>query len=314
MIAKAREVDLLSYLRANEPHELIRTNSSEYRTKTHSSLVISHGLWYWNRGGVGGSSALDYLVKVRGMGFVEAVEAVCGEHAAPTTHIPQAEKALQRREFALPRQTRFASHALSYLQNRGISADVIGRCIQANLLYESTYRGAAVCVFVGRDENGRARCASLRGINSDLKQDVFGSDKRYSFYIPAENPDSADLTVYESPIDALSGATLQLHSDEVCDVFRLSLGGTSHIALVSFLERHPQIERTVLCLDADKAGREASDRILTLLSASGRFEHIRVTDIPPPVGKDYSDTLIHVLQQEQSKRNMIIRSSDRIIS
>ena len=85
----AREVDLLSYLQANEPHELRRAGSNEYRTVTHGSLVISNGKWVWNRAGVGGRSALDYLIRVRGMGFVEAVETVLGSRAAPVSFLLQ---------------------------------------------------------------------------------------------------------------------------------------------------------------------------------------------------------------------------------
>jgi len=72
----AKEVDLLTYLQATEPNELIATGSNEYRTVTHGSLVISNGLWIWNRSQLGGRSALDYLIKVQGMSFVEAAEAI----------------------------------------------------------------------------------------------------------------------------------------------------------------------------------------------------------------------------------------------
>ena len=75
-VAAAREIDLLTYLRAREPYELIKSAPGEYRTVTHSSLVISKGAWYWNRGQFGGVSAIDYLIKIRGMGFVAAVESV----------------------------------------------------------------------------------------------------------------------------------------------------------------------------------------------------------------------------------------------
>ena len=76
----AKEVDLLTYLQNNEPHELVKSKygTDEYRTKTHGSLVISNGLWRWNRGQFGGRSALDYLIKVRGVNFVDAVEMVLG--------------------------------------------------------------------------------------------------------------------------------------------------------------------------------------------------------------------------------------------
>ncbi|HCC34422.1 MAG TPA: hypothetical protein DEQ02_01820 [Ruminococcaceae bacterium] len=61
-----------------EPGELLPPKNGEYRTATHGSLVISKGKWIWNRGGVGGRSAVDYLVSVRGMRFNDAVETVLG--------------------------------------------------------------------------------------------------------------------------------------------------------------------------------------------------------------------------------------------
>ena len=77
-IETARKIDLLTYLRLNEPDELVYINANEHRTKSHNSLVISNGKWYYNRGQFGGVSALDYLMKVRGADFVTAVETVCG--------------------------------------------------------------------------------------------------------------------------------------------------------------------------------------------------------------------------------------------
>ena len=74
-IDRAKEWDLLSYLQTYEPGELTkkRPTDKEYRTKTHDSLVISNGRWNWTTRGFGGKTALDYLIKVRGMEFVEAV-------------------------------------------------------------------------------------------------------------------------------------------------------------------------------------------------------------------------------------------------
>ena len=48
-IKLAREVDLLSYLQANEPHELRRAGPREYCTATHGSLVISNSYHYKKR-------------------------------------------------------------------------------------------------------------------------------------------------------------------------------------------------------------------------------------------------------------------------
>ena len=66
-IAKAKEWDLLSYLEAHEPHELKRSGPNEYCTRIHDSLKISNGKWCWSSRGIGGRTALDYLIKVRGI-------------------------------------------------------------------------------------------------------------------------------------------------------------------------------------------------------------------------------------------------------
>ncbi len=82
-ITKAREWDLLSYLQTYEPQELKRCGPNEYCTRTHDSLRISHGKWCWFSRGIGGRSALDYLINVRNMGFVDAVKTLCGTIAPP---------------------------------------------------------------------------------------------------------------------------------------------------------------------------------------------------------------------------------------
>ena len=75
-IARAKEWDLLSYLRIHEPQELKRCGGNEYCTVSHDSLKISNGRWHWHSQGIGVRTALDYLIKVQGMEFVPAVEAL----------------------------------------------------------------------------------------------------------------------------------------------------------------------------------------------------------------------------------------------
>ena len=86
------------------------------------------------------------------------------------------------------------------------------------------------------------------------------------------------------------------------DYHYLSLGGTSDVALVSFLERNPQIKRISLCLDADDAGRKATGKIMKSLAGDERFSHIEVTAEPPPVGKDYNEALLHAVGLERAKK------------
>ena len=108
-IAKAKEWDLLSYLQTYEPHELKRCGPHEYCTRTHDSLKISHGKWCWNSRGIGGRTALDYLIKVRGMDFVGAVETLCGYRALPPQERPQPKP---QKPFSLPEASRFPAAML----------------------------------------------------------------------------------------------------------------------------------------------------------------------------------------------------------
>lgn len=78
VITEAKRMDLLTYLREYEPGELVKFSSNTYTTRTHDSLKISNGKWMWWSRGIGGKSALDYLIKVRGMDFVEAVQTIMG--------------------------------------------------------------------------------------------------------------------------------------------------------------------------------------------------------------------------------------------
>ena len=72
-IALAREMDLLTWLRLYDPGELVHVSGGEYCTREHDSLKISNGKWNWWSQGFGGATALDYLVKVKEIPFVQAM-------------------------------------------------------------------------------------------------------------------------------------------------------------------------------------------------------------------------------------------------
>lgn len=158
-VARAREIDLLSYLQSYNPQELKPDGPGRYTTQSHSSLVISNGKWRWNSHGIGGVSALDYLLKVEGMGFVAAVEYLTGERAELAhsyRETAKIEPPPKKWTFYPPRPELYSNSAISYLQSRGISPKVIARCMEAGILYESRYynprseyHNAPVCVFAG---------------------------------------------------------------------------------------------------------------------------------------------------------------------
>lgn len=140
------------------------------------------------------------------MPFTQAVETIMGNlSAAPPAFVP-VPKAPKEKVLLLPQANRCATHAVEYLHRRGIDYELIDFCIQTGRLYESyPYHNA---VFVGQDHNGKPRYANLRGIGSDFIGDANGSDKHYSFGIPAAVR-SDTLNLFESAIDLLSYGTMQ---------------------------------------------------------------------------------------------------------
>ena len=77
-IAQARSMDLLTYLKNYEPGELVKVANGTYCTREHDSLKISNGMWYWFSRSIGGASALDYLIRVKGYSLPVAVETILG--------------------------------------------------------------------------------------------------------------------------------------------------------------------------------------------------------------------------------------------
>lgn len=199
-------MDLLTYLKSYEPQELVHFGGNTYCTREHDSLKISNGKWCWFSRGIGGYSALDYLIKVKEMPFMQAVETIMGNVAvSPPAYTPVPSK-VKEKVLLLPKANRCATHAVEYLHRRGIDYDLIDFCISTGRLYESyPYHNV---VFVGQDRNGKPRYANLRGIGSDFIGDANGSDKHYSFRIPAAN-ESGTLNLFESAVDLLSYGTMQ---------------------------------------------------------------------------------------------------------
>lgn len=141
-----------------------------------------------------------------------------------------------------------------------------------------------------------ARYACLRGIHGAFKKEIDGSDKRYSFSLSAANQDSPYLAVAESPIDALSLATLlKMQGENWTKYHYLSLGGTAPRALLKFLQDQPAVTCISLCLDNDKAGITGMEKIKEALQADPELScRIKVVkDNPPPLscGKDYNELL-----------------------
>lgn len=124
-VEKAREMDLLTYLQNYEPNELVRLSDGTYCTRTHDSLKISNGKWMWWSRGFGGYSALDYLIKVKGLGFVQAVETIVGKCAVTQNINLQKKEIKQPKPLLLPDKSTSNRVIFRYLCGRGIDRELV---------------------------------------------------------------------------------------------------------------------------------------------------------------------------------------------
>ena len=91
----AKQVNILDYVLAHESNNVKRSGNAHY-LKDHDSLRISNGLWKWESQGIGGKNVVDYLIKVRGYSFVDAVRHLTGDNI-PAIHIaPRARPPTER--------------------------------------------------------------------------------------------------------------------------------------------------------------------------------------------------------------------------
>ena len=294
VITEAKRMDLLTYLREYEPGELVKFSSNTYTTRTHDSLKISNGKWMWWSRGIGGKSALDYLIKVRGMYFVQAVQTIMGNGSVS---FPTYEniKSYEEQPLLLPEKSPTTDVVFDYLFGRGIDFEIINHCLEQELIIESLpYHNV---VFIGYDEGKEPKYAAYRATNqSRIMGDCTGSKKQYSFRLTAEN--TGEVHLFECAIDLLSYATLmKLEGKDWRQYNLVSLAGVYSpkqkikdskvpVTLSRLLEKDKTIRRIVLHLDNDIAGRKATKALQTILS-----DKYEVVDDPPQYGKDVNDFL-----------------------
>lgn len=311
VIEQARQIDLLTYLQAFEPHELVRISGNNYTARTHDSLKISNGKWMWWSRRIGGYNALDYLVKVKGCSFVEAVETLMGKAAVMPSLTVRPKQEEKPKVLLLPEKSASNDRITEYLFGRGIDYSIIGECIDRGLIFESLpYHNL---VFVGFDEKQKPRYAAYRATGSRrILGDCSGSDKHYSFRI-AES-ESEEVHLFECAIDLLSYATLarlsgrDWHKENLVSLAGVYLPkekieeSTTPAALVRYLAERPHIKKIHIHFDNDNTGRKATAALKAILP--GKYE---IIDEPPPKGNDYNDFLCIQMGIHKSKERSFER-------
>ena len=130
-IIAARQMTAIEFLQRYRPEELVKVGSrGEFQLRAHDSFKINGETsnFHWKSRDVGGKSALDYLVKVEEMRFVDAVLTLCEESPG---YIPPPPRTEQKKEFVLPPAAESNRRVFAYLMKRGIDRKVIDACFRA---------------------------------------------------------------------------------------------------------------------------------------------------------------------------------------
>ena len=265
----AHEVDLVSYLESkgyefNHRGTSYKIKISKPYSGDMSSLSIFDDRKGWKRwsNGEHGGDAISFLQKNMNMSFQEAVLELTGSGVAYVAPPPKADNHIhETKDLVLPKKCDGKySRAFAYLnKTRYIDSQIISKMIADKKIYQDDHNNV---VFVGYNEEKKAAFACVRGTNTNVQYrgDCDGSDKRYAFSMEGKSS-SGKLYVFEAPIDLMSHATMANKITGKEDAWtahsRISLAGTSDVALEHYLSSHPEVKELHFVLDNDKAGREA---------------------------------------------------------
>ena len=303
IVKEVKKIDLLTYLETCEPDELIKDSRNTYSTRTHDSLKISNGKWFWFSRGIGGYSALDYLIKVKGLTFMEAVNQLI---RIKNVNVPINHNTAVaiKPKLILPKKNINNEIIISYLINRGIDREIIDYLIENDLMYET--KDNHNIVFIGKDSNNIPRYAFIRASNKTrFMHDASGSEKEFSFRLLSDVYNDT-LHIFESVIDLLSYATILKNNNKnykkenliaLSGVYQSSKQYKVPIAITSFLDKNKYINKIFLHLDNDPVGRNAIENLKTNLQ-----EKYEVIDGKPFQGKDWNDYLLIILNKHLKER------------
>ncbi|MGN0680192.1 MAG: DUF3991 and toprim domain-containing protein [Oscillospiraceae bacterium] len=285
---RANSANLVSYLESRG--ERIKRVGSTYQyiytdgSGTHDSIAISGGKWYDHKNQRGGY-AVKFLQEFLGFSFQESVlELLGGYSSAQTIITPREAPKPFTKPFELPEANSDMRRVFAYLtKQRFISPDIISHFAHEHKIYEEKkYHNV---VFVGMDENGTPKQASVRSTLSfgkTFRITIASSDTKYSF---SHFGGDGKLFVFEAPIDMLSFITLyqkdwQQHS-------YIAMNGVYESAVLKALESRPGLNEIYLCTDNDEGGIEAAERLGDILAEKGYTNIFRLASLQ----KDWNEML-----------------------
>lgn len=284
-IEQANNVNIIDYARS-QGYNPIKISNSSYKIPGYGGLFISCDgrKWNWFSQNKGGGT-IQFVMEMAGKSWVDSVKELLGiEHSENSyLHLKSSSKEVKEK-LVLPERNDTYKHLFAYLiKTRHIDPEVVADLVDKKMLYEDRNRN---CVFVGYNEKEEPAYASRRGTRTHkeaFRGDVKNSDKSYPFCLKGG---SSALCVFEAPIDLMSYLSLlKVHGVKDFNHHLISLGGVAESALERYLKDNQDMDTIVLCLDNDKAGNAASQKIKEHYGA--RYKILRHR----PNRKDFNEDL-----------------------
>lgn len=265
----------------------VKRAGSEYVWLDNGQTVsIKDNLWFHHYDQVGGNT-ISFVKRFFGMDYPEALGFILGSGAGTIVNSTMKEEA--SKDLVIPEKNDTMNRVYAYLiKTRGIDRDIVHAFAHADLIYESKDKHNAV--FLGKEPDGNIRHIHQRSTlpDSKWKNNSSGSDNRYTFSWIGR---SDRLFLFEAPIDMMS--YICLNKEAWQDDTYVAACSVSDLSLMQRLKEHPNIKTVYLCLDNDKAGQEATDRIKTKLETEGYKTEVLIPNL-----KDWNEDLLNSGQEE----------------
>lgn len=304
-IARANSTNLIEYSKSRG-YKIKQVSSHSFKIPNYGGLYLSSDgqKWNWfsqNKGG----GAIQFVMEMENKTWVEAVKELLDIRYEDIKYVTRdvIKNEEERGEFILPEKNSTYKHIIAYLiGTRGIEKEIVYDFVRKNKIFENKYGS---CVFVGYDDSGEARYASVRSTNSTGKSyrgDVKNSDKSYPFCLEGKND---TVCLFESPIDLMSYLTLiKKYSIKNFENHCISLGGVSDRALEYYLMQYSNIEKIMLCLDNDEAGHFSCNQISEKYKDSySILRHL-------PKRKDFNEDLLEFVKEKEQQMEVEVKNDE----
>ena len=262
----------------------------EYVWKDHDSLHIKdngpgeRGQWFRFRENKGGDN-IGFLREYMDMSFIDAVEALTGEHI-DRTYTPSRtyeSKPVQQtaRELSLAEADN-SRRVFAYLcKTRGLDYDMLSALVKKGTISQEEKTGNVLFKYFGTD--GKVIGAEKVGTSTEHKFKGIATSSAGGHGFEVVRGTGEKAFFFESAIDMLS--YLQMHDQELDNCRLVSMMGVKpNIVLDTMLRHNISPENVFLCSDNDTAGNDFAQRL------QEQYPDIKRV-ITPDTYKDWNDML-----------------------